>query len=245
MPLTGGLQKPPTEPAEPVDLDVVVSRVVAELEAAIAESGAVIQRRALPTVVADRAGLEMVMENLISNAITYRRDVPPRIVIEASAAGDTWEIRCRDNGTGIPDDLGDAIFQPFVRGDPSTSGSGLGLATCRRIVERFGGRLWIDESSETGTCIAFTLLRDAPGVGRARAAQRVVRDGHRRVASHAPAAATTAAEIARATGPGDATSVNTAAPTIAANRKATLPTGATSTPPSGTCVSGGRLTEPG
>ena len=159
-------------PTEPVDLDVVVSRVVAELEAAIAESGAVIQRRALPTVVADRAGLEMVMENLISNAITYRRDVPPRIVIEASAAGDTWEIRCRDNGTGIPDDLGDAIFQPFVRGDPSTSGSGLGLATCRRIVERFGGRLWIDESSGTGTCIAFTLLRDAPGSARAPAHRR-------------------------------------------------------------------------
>ena len=159
-------------PIERVDLDVVVSRAVAGLEAAITESGAVIQRRALPTVVADRAGLEMVMENLISNAITYRRDVPPRVVIEASAAGDTWEIRCRDNGTGIPADLGDAIFQPFVRGDPSTAGSGLGLATCRRIVERLGGRLWIDESSETGTCIAFTLPRDAQGPARAPAHRR-------------------------------------------------------------------------
>jgi signal transduction histidine kinase len=154
-------------PAEPVDLNLVVSKAVAGLEAAVMQSGAVIQSRNLPTVVADFTGLEMVMENLISNAITYRRDVPLRVVIEASAAGDTWEIRCRDNGTGIPADLGDAIFQPFVRGDPSKSGSGLGLATCRRIIERLGGRLWIDESSETGTCIAFTLLRHAPGSAQA------------------------------------------------------------------------------
>ncbi len=152
-------------PIERVDLDGVVSQAVAGLEAAIAESGAVVECHDLPTVVADRLGLGMVMENLISNAITYRRDLPPRVVIEASAAGDSWEIRCRDNGTGIPDDLGDAVFQPFVRGDPSKSGSGLGLASCRRIVERLGGRLWIDESSETGTCIAFTLPRDIPVAG--------------------------------------------------------------------------------
>jgi DNA-binding LacI/PurR family transcriptional regulator/signal transduction histidine kinase/DNA-binding NarL/FixJ family response regulator len=159
-------------PTEPVDLDVVVSRAVAGLEAAIAESGAVIRRGALPTVVADPAGLEMVMENLISNAITHRRDVLPQVVIEAAAAGDTWEIRCRDNGTGIPADLGDAVFQPFVRGDASISGSGLGLATCRRIIERLGGRMWVDESSETGTCIAFTLLRVAPGSATAPAHRR-------------------------------------------------------------------------
>ncbi|MGD1053897.1 MAG: substrate-binding domain-containing protein [Candidatus Dormibacteria bacterium] len=156
-------------PTEPVDLGVVVSRATAGLEAAITESGAVVRHRALPTVVADAAGLEMVMENLISNAITYRRDVPPLVVIEASASGDWWEIRCRDNGTGIPADLGDAVFQPFVRGDPSKSGSGLGLATCRRIVERLGGRLWIDESSGAGTCIAFTLWRDAPAAAPAPA----------------------------------------------------------------------------
>jgi DNA-binding LacI/PurR family transcriptional regulator/signal transduction histidine kinase/DNA-binding NarL/FixJ family response regulator len=160
-------------PIERVDLDAVVSRAMAGLEAAIAESGAVIRRGTLPTVVADRAGLEMVVENLISNAITYRRDVPPRVMIEASAAGDTWEIRCRDNGAGIPADLGDAIFQPFVRGDPSKSGSGLGLATCRRIIERLGGRLWVDGSSETGTCIAFSLPRDVPPAAEALGPQGV------------------------------------------------------------------------
>jgi signal transduction histidine kinase len=165
------LDRHPT-PTGPVDLELVVAQAVAGLEAAIAESQAVIERRDLPMVVADFTGLEMVMENLISNAITYRRDVRPQVVIEASATEDGWEIRCRDNGTGIPADLGDAVFQPFVRGDVSISGSGLGLATCRRIIERLGGRMWVDESSETGTCIAFTLLRDAPGSATAPAHRR-------------------------------------------------------------------------
>jgi signal transduction histidine kinase len=149
-------------PAEPVDLDLVVSRASAALESIVRESGAVIKRHGLPTVVTDAAGLEVVMENLISNAIRYRRGVPPRVVIEASCTEDAWEIRCRDNGTGIPADLLDDIFQPFVRGDPAMSGSGLGLATCRRTIERLGGRIWVAKTSETGTCIAFTLPVEAP-----------------------------------------------------------------------------------
>jgi DNA-binding LacI/PurR family transcriptional regulator/signal transduction histidine kinase/DNA-binding NarL/FixJ family response regulator len=149
-------------PAEPVDLDLVVSRASAALESIVRESGAVIKRHGLPTVVTDAAGLEVVMENLISNAIRYRRGVPPQVVIEASCTEDAWEIRCRDNGTGIPADLLDDIFQPFVRGDPAMSGSGLGLATCRRTIERLGGRIWVAKTSETGTCIAFTLPVEAP-----------------------------------------------------------------------------------
>jgi signal transduction histidine kinase len=144
-------------PAEPVDLDLAVSKAVAALESAVRESRAVIQRRDLPTVVADPAGLEVLMENLISNAITYRRDAPPRVLIDAVPTEDAWEIRCHDNGSGIPDDVREEIFQPFVRGDPAISGSGLGLATCRRVVERLGGRIWVEESTKTGTTIAFTL----------------------------------------------------------------------------------------
>jgi DNA-binding LacI/PurR family transcriptional regulator/signal transduction histidine kinase/DNA-binding NarL/FixJ family response regulator len=144
-------------PAEPVDLDLVVSKAVAALESVVRESRAVIQYRDLPAVIADAAGLEVVMENLISNAITYRRDAPPRVVIEAVATDGAWEIRCHDNGSGIPEDVREEIFQPFVRGDPAISGSGLGLATCRRIIERLGGRIWIADSTEAGTSIAFTL----------------------------------------------------------------------------------------
>jgi DNA-binding LacI/PurR family transcriptional regulator/signal transduction histidine kinase/DNA-binding NarL/FixJ family response regulator len=144
-------------PSESVDLELVVSKAVAALESVVRESRAVIQHRDLPAVIADAAGLEVVMENLISNAITYRRDLPPRVVIEASATEDAWEIRCRDNGSGIPEDVREEIFQPFVRGDPAISGTGLGLATCRRIIERLGGRIWVEESTETGTSIAFTL----------------------------------------------------------------------------------------
>jgi len=147
-------------PAERVDLGLVVSKAVAALESVVRESRAVIQHRDLPSVVADAAGLEVVMENLISNAITYRRDLSPRAVIEASATEDAWEIRCRDNGSGIPEDVREEIFQPFVRGDPAISGSGLGLATCRRIIERLGGRIWVEASTETGTTMAFTVPLD-------------------------------------------------------------------------------------
>jgi signal transduction histidine kinase len=160
-------------PAERVDLGLVVSKAVAALESVVRESRAVIQHRDLPSVVADAAGLEVVMENLISNAITYRRDLSPRAVIEASATEDAWEIRCRDNGSGIPEDVREEIFQPFVRGDPAISGSGLGLATCRRIIERLGGRIWVEASTDTGTTMAFTVPLDCEAQTRDVAGPRL------------------------------------------------------------------------
>jgi DNA-binding LacI/PurR family transcriptional regulator/signal transduction histidine kinase/DNA-binding NarL/FixJ family response regulator len=148
-------------PAAPVDLDVVISKAVATLESVVYESRAVIETRDLPTVIADAAGVELVIENLISNAIKYHHGGSPRVTIDASGTAEYWKVRCHDNGSGIPPALLEDIFQPFVRGEPSISGSGLGLATCRRIIARLGGRIWVEDTSSAGTTIAFTLPRRA------------------------------------------------------------------------------------
>ena len=108
-------------------------------------------------MIGDLVGLELVFENLIGNAIKYRSCERPRIRIDAEHSATGWTVRVRDNGTGIPTAIVDQVFEPFVRGGVSVPGHGLGLATCRRIIERLGGRIWVELSTETGTVIAFTL----------------------------------------------------------------------------------------
>jgi len=98
-----------------------------------------------------------VLQNLIGNAIKYRGDQPPRIRLDAVRDGGAWKIRCRDNGQGIPGSAREQVFEPFTRGQTSVPGSGLGLATCRRIVEGHGGRIWIASTGNLGTTVAFTL----------------------------------------------------------------------------------------
>jgi DNA-binding LacI/PurR family transcriptional regulator/signal transduction histidine kinase len=143
--------------SEPVNLNVAAGRALATVESAVAEQGATIETGELPTVRGRFAELELVLQNLIENSVKYHGGRSPRIRIDAARNGGSWTVRCRDNGEGVPVEVRERVFEPFVRGHASVPGSGLGLATCRRIVEGHGGRIWIESSGEAGTTIAFTL----------------------------------------------------------------------------------------
>ncbi|MGD1052918.1 MAG: substrate-binding domain-containing protein [Candidatus Dormibacteria bacterium] len=142
---------------EPVDLNQAAARVIATIGSSIAQQGALIETGQLPIVPGRPGELQLVLQNLIANAIKYRGDQPPRVRLDAVREGDAWKIRCRDNGQGIPGGAREQVFEPFTRGQTSVPGSGLGLATCRRIVEGHGGRIWIASSGNLGTTVAFTL----------------------------------------------------------------------------------------
>ncbi|MGD1034205.1 MAG: substrate-binding domain-containing protein [Candidatus Dormibacteria bacterium] len=142
---------------EPVDLNQAAARVIATIGSSIAQQGALIETGNLPTVFGRSGELQVVLQNLIENSIKYRGDQPPRIRLDAVRNGGTWKLSCRDNGQGIPPDSREQVFEPFTRGHTSIPGSGLGLATCRRIVEGHGGRIWIAATGNLGTTVAFTL----------------------------------------------------------------------------------------
>ncbi len=131
-----------------------------DLQVAIAESGAQVSRAELPEVWADPGQLTQLYQNLIGNAVKFHRPgTPPTIHADASAQADDWLFHLRDNGIGIDPQYFERIFGVFQRlhGVGSYPGSGIGLAICRKIVERHGGRIWVEASDEAGTTIAWTL----------------------------------------------------------------------------------------
>jgi PAS domain S-box-containing protein len=145
---------------EPVDLSVVLSDSLEDLSLLIEETGAIVVVAApLPTVEGHRVALTQLMLNLISNALKYRKpDTPPEVTIGAERGEEEWILSVRDNGPGIhPKDYG-KIFLIFERLDPAkSSGTGLGLALCQKIVERHGGRIWVESELDAGSTFHFTL----------------------------------------------------------------------------------------
>ncbi|WP_374626059.1 PAS domain S-box protein [Devosia sp.] len=130
------------------------------LQVAISESGATITNDALPEVLADRAQLAQLFQNLIGNAIKYRSEQPPRIHVGVRASeSEEWIFSVRDNGIGIDAKYHDRIFAMFQRlhGRTRYPGTGIGLTLCRKIVERHGGRIWVAPGSGTGTTFMFSL----------------------------------------------------------------------------------------
>jgi signal transduction histidine kinase len=142
---------------EPVNLNVAAARALATVESVVAEQSATIDTGELPTIDGRFAELEVVFQNLVENSVKYHGARRPTIRIDAARDGGSWTVRCRDNGGGVPAAVRERVFEPFVRGHASVPGSGLGLATCRRIVEGHGGRIWIESTGDEGTTIAFTL----------------------------------------------------------------------------------------
>ena len=163
------------EPFAPVPLGDVAQEVVADLTHGLAESGGTVVIGPLPTVEADRLQMRQLLQNLIGNAIKFRRPgVPPRVEVTAGPAprGDAddvvWELRVADNGIGLDPSQAEKIFKPFERlhGHASYEGSGLGLAVCARIVERHGGRIRAEGQPGSGT----TLIATIPAAHRRREA---------------------------------------------------------------------------
>ncbi|RQH01471.1 ATP-binding protein [Natrarchaeobius oligotrophus] len=147
------------DPLEPVDLNRVFEEVVADLQVRIGETDTEIVVDELPRVEGDANQLRQLVQNLLDNAITYSGDDPPRIRVEADRRGRKWTISVHDEGIGIDPDDQDRIFEVFQRlhSRGEYSGTGIGLALCQRIVERHGGRMWVDSELGAGSTFSFTL----------------------------------------------------------------------------------------
>jgi chemotaxis family two-component system sensor kinase Cph1 len=128
------------------------------LQLAIESTGARITFDALPTIHMDETQLIQLLQNLISNAIKYRRSVPPEIHISAREAGPEWIFSMRDNGIGIDMKYADQIFAVFKRlHGRDYPGTGVGLAVCKKIVERRGGRIWVESVLGEGSTFYFAI----------------------------------------------------------------------------------------
>jgi signal transduction histidine kinase len=152
-----------------VDAGDLVAQALANLSLVIEETGAQVTVDELPRVSGDVSLLTGVFQNLISNAVKFRADAPPRVRVGVRDAGEQWEFCVADNGIGIEADYAERIFVIFQRLHPKDAypGTGIGLAMCRKIIEYHGGRIWLDTDVPTGTTFRFTLPKLAPPPGEA------------------------------------------------------------------------------
>jgi light-regulated signal transduction histidine kinase (bacteriophytochrome) len=150
------------EVRQPVQVDEALNAALANLTVAIKESGAVVTRDSLPQVIANRAQLVQLLQNLLGNALKFRGDRAPAIHVGAEGHLEHWVISVRDNGIGVGPDK-QRIFEIFQRLHPRGKypGTGVGLAICKRIVERHGGRIWVESQPGRGATFCFTLPRHA------------------------------------------------------------------------------------
>jgi signal transduction histidine kinase len=144
---------------ESVDINVVLEDALKNLEAAMQESGAVIEHVQLPVALADSTQLVQVFQNLIGNAIKFRGSEPPSIRVAAEAAGKEWVFSVADNGIGILAEHRENVFVIFRRLHTRTeySGNGIGLSICKKIIEQHGGRIWVESEPGHGSNFKFTL----------------------------------------------------------------------------------------
>lgn len=142
-----------------VDLNDVCDEVLDILSESIAESEADVRREVLPEVLGDRPQMLQLLQNLIGNGIRYRNTAPPIVRVSARGEVDEWVISVADNGIGIDPEHFHRIFDAFQRlhTQKSIPGSGIGLAICRRVVNRHGGRIWVESEPGRGSVFHFTL----------------------------------------------------------------------------------------
>jgi signal transduction histidine kinase len=142
-----------------IECRAVVEQAVNNLQVAVAESGAVVNWNRLPTLMADSAQLTQVFQNLIANAIKFHGSEKPVIQIDAEKKNHEWLISVSDNGIGIPCDSWQEIFVIFRRlhARDEYAGNGIGLSICKKIIERHGGKIWIEAQAQPGSCFKFTL----------------------------------------------------------------------------------------
>uniref|UniRef100_Q026N9 histidine kinase n=1 Tax=Solibacter usitatus (strain Ellin6076) TaxID=234267 RepID=Q026N9_SOLUE len=136
-------------------VDVLVRTVIAKLGPDLRAAAAVVEYGELPQVLGSPDRLMQVFEQLLRNALVHRGEDPPRVSIQAAKHAEGWLFTVRDNGPGLEAESLESIFRPFERLN-SNGGAGLGLAICREIIQRHGGRIWA-ESAPGGTTICFTL----------------------------------------------------------------------------------------
>lgn len=143
----------------PVDCEEIFRQTLINLGMSVEESGAVVTRDPLPTVPGDASQLGQLFQNLIGNAIKFRGDSPPRIHLSVKEKQNEWLFSVQDNGIGIEPEYKDRIFIIFQRlhGKDEYPGTGIGLAVCRKIVERHGGTIWVESALGKGSTFYFTV----------------------------------------------------------------------------------------
>ena len=146
------------KPRTPTDCETLLSQTLSDLKMSIEDSDAAITHDPLPTVMADGSQLAQVFQNLIGNAIKFKGEEPPRIHIAAERKGGEWLFSVADNGIGIDPEYFERIFVIFQRlhARDEYSGTGIGLAVCKKIVERHGGRMWVESEPGQGSMFYFT-----------------------------------------------------------------------------------------
>jgi light-regulated signal transduction histidine kinase (bacteriophytochrome) len=159
------------QPIAPVSFEKMLEEAEISLQAAIRESQAQIEHGPLPTLVVDQVQFSQVLQNLISNAIKYRREESPRIHIQARRDRGNWRFSISDNGRGFNQEFAERIFGIFQRlHGREVEGTGMGLSIARKIVERHGGRIWAESTEGVGTTFFFTLPASLEGLRQASTA---------------------------------------------------------------------------
>ncbi len=145
----------------PVDFGAAVREAVRHLGAVVEEVKARIEWSALPTLASNRHQMVQLFQNLLGNAIKFRREAPPYIEITAEEDANEWKFAIKDNGAGIDTDNQQRIFRLFhtIGTSAQSQGNGIGLAMCKRIVERHGGRIWVESRLGEGSSFYFTIAK--------------------------------------------------------------------------------------
>ncbi len=149
------------KPFAPTDCEEVLSHALANLTTAIQETGAEVTHDPLPTVMADEVQLGQLFQNLLANALKFRGLDPPRVHVSSQQQGEEWVFRVHDNGIGIAPEHQERIFTIFQRlhRRDEYPGTGLGLALCKKIIERHGGRIWVESAPNQGSTFYFSIPR--------------------------------------------------------------------------------------
>jgi light-regulated signal transduction histidine kinase (bacteriophytochrome) len=169
-----------------ITLESALIRALANLQLLIEETHAVVTYEELPAIVAGPIQIVQIFQNLISNAIKYRKpNTVPRISVSVKDSGEEWIVSVRDNGIGIAPEYYERIFTPMKRlHGRDIPGFGIGLATCRRVAEFHGGRIWVESQPGVGSAFHFTVRKNQQdlaedvirqdsfgGIGRVKSAQ--------------------------------------------------------------------------
>ena len=147
------------KPFETIDCETILERALANLQILLTESGAQVTHDPLPTLSADSTQLVQLFQNLIDNACKFRDNTTPQIHVSARLESGQWLFSVSDNGIGIDPEYAERIFIIFQRlhSREAFPGTGIGLAICKKIVERHGGRIWVEFGNLKGTTFCFTI----------------------------------------------------------------------------------------
>ncbi|TAM60584.1 hypothetical protein EPN52_04675 [bacterium] len=157
------------KPLVALDLKVPLERALTNLRSAIAEHGAAIDVQTLPVVWGDEVQLTQLLQNLVANSMKYCNHAQPEVAVRATRSDGEWTISVHDNGIGIAPEYHERIFRIFQRlhSRGEYEGTGIGLAICKRIVDRHGGRIWVESEEGQGATFSFTLRAATASEGEA------------------------------------------------------------------------------